>query len=123
MNDDVRRSLLAGGVCDITTTGRKTGEARRIEIRLHNIDGRLYLSGQPGTRSWYANLLAHPEFIIHLKRDMAADVPARAVPVRDPAERRRVFVKMLDNIGRPEQLEDRMTKSPLVQLVVDTGQG
>jgi hypothetical protein len=30
---------------------------------------------------------------------------------------------MLDNLGRPEQLEDRMTKSPLVQLVVDLGQG
>ncbi|MEX2431276.1 MAG: nitroreductase/quinone reductase family protein [Dehalococcoidia bacterium] len=123
MNDDVRKALLAGGVCDITTTGRKSGEARRIEIRLHHIDGKLYLSGQPGRRSWYANLLADPAFTIHLKRDVMADVPARAVPVQDPTERRQVFVKMLDNVGRPEQLEDRMTKSPLVQLVVDLGQG
>ena len=123
MNEEVRRSLLAGGVCDITTRGRKTGAARRIEIRLHNIGGRLYLSGQPGTRSWYANLMAHPEFTIHLKRDVQADIPARAVPVRDPADRRAVFLRMLENIGRPEQLEDRMTKSPLVQLVVDMGQG
>ena len=32
---------------DITTTGRRTGEARRIEIAIHNIDGRLYISGMP----------------------------------------------------------------------------
>lgn len=123
MNEDVRKSLLAGGVCEITTTGRKSGEPRRIEIRLHNIDGKLYFSGQPGKRGWYANLLANPEFTIHLTRDVKEDVPARAVPVKDPTERRRVFVKMLDNIGRPEQLEDRMTRSPLVQLVVNLGQG
>jgi deazaflavin-dependent oxidoreductase (nitroreductase family) len=123
MDDGVRKSLLGGGVCDITTIGRKTGAPRRIELRLHNIDGRLYFSGQPGRRSWYANLAANPEFTIHLKRDIVADVHARAVPVKDPAERRAVFTKMLDNLGRPEQLEDRMTKSPLVQLVVDLGQG
>ena len=123
MNEDLRRALLTGGVCDITTIGRKTGAPRRIEVRLHNIDGKLYLSGQAGPRSWYANLLTHPEFTVHLKRDVQADVPARAIPVRDMAERRRVFVEMLDNIGRPKELEARMTGSPLVQLVIDMGQG
>ncbi len=123
MNDDVRKALVSGGVCEITTMVRKTGEPRRIEIRLQNIDGKFYFSGQPGKRSWYANMLVNPELIIHLKRSVAADVPARATPVTDPIERRRVFTKMLENMGRNEELEARMTQSPLVQLVVDMGQG
>ena len=62
MADDVREILTEGELVDITTTGRKSGEARRIEIRLHVLDGRFYLSGRPGNpRSWLANMAAHPE--------------------------------------------------------------
>ena len=43
MADDVREILTEGELVDITTTGRKSGEARRIEIRLHVLDGRFYL--------------------------------------------------------------------------------
>jgi len=35
---------------DITTTSRKSGDARRIEIRLHALDGKLYITGRPGGR-------------------------------------------------------------------------
>jgi hypothetical protein len=31
---------------------------RRIEIRLHRVDSRWYLTGVPVARSWYANLQA-----------------------------------------------------------------
>jgi hypothetical protein len=60
MDEKVRDSLLLGGVIDITRTGGKTGEPRRTEIRIHNVDGQLYLSGAPGKRDWYANMLANP---------------------------------------------------------------
>lgn len=33
---------------DTTTMGRKSGKPRRIEIWIHNLDGRLYLTGSPG---------------------------------------------------------------------------
>jgi F420H(2)-dependent quinone reductase len=43
-------------VIDITTTGRKTGEPRRIEIWFHRLDGRYFITGAPGRpRDWYAN--------------------------------------------------------------------
>ena len=116
MEEQVRDALFEGGVIDITTTGRKTGEARRIEVRLHNVDGELYLSGAPGPRSWYANMLASPRFTVHLKREVTADINALAEPIQEERERRRVFRTLLDQTGHLEQLEDRMTKSPLVRV-------
>lgn len=119
MSDEIRDALLRGGVIDITTTGRKTGEARRIEIRLHNIDGQLYLTGQPGPRSWHANLLATPEFMLHLKADVVADLNAFAMPVMDDLKKRRIHRVILDRIGRTEQLEDRLKSSPLLHISVE----
>jgi hypothetical protein len=50
MNDEVRRALSHGHTIDITTTGRRTGLPRRIEITFFNFDGRLYISGMPSRR-------------------------------------------------------------------------
>ena len=120
MSEEVRQELLKGGVVDITTKGRRTGEARRIEVRLHNVDDEIYLSGAPGPRGWYANLLATPDFKLHLKRDLIADLDAHATPVKDVDEKRRIHRAILENTGRVEQLEDRMKASPLVHLTVKT---
>ena len=47
MDEQIRRSLSRGHRIDITTTGRKTGRSRRIEIVFHNIDGHLIITGSP----------------------------------------------------------------------------
>ena len=47
MDERIQRALSRGHRIDITTTGRKTGAPRRIEIVFHNIDGRIYISGIP----------------------------------------------------------------------------
>jgi deazaflavin-dependent oxidoreductase (nitroreductase family) len=86
MNDKILRALERDRTIDITTIGRKTGKPRRIEIWFHNLDGRLYITGSPGKRSWYANLLANPEFTFHLKGSIQADLPARARPILDEYE-------------------------------------
>jgi deazaflavin-dependent oxidoreductase (nitroreductase family) len=88
MDEKVSDSLLLGGVIDITRTGRKTGEPRRTEIRIHTVDGQLYLSGAPGKRDWYANMLANPQFQVHLKRDVYADLEAFALRVREDRQRK-----------------------------------
>ena len=70
MDTDVRRALTRGGIIDMTTTGRRTGEPRRIEIAYHSIDGRIYITGMPNadrTRSWLLNLASEPHLTIHLK--------------------------------------------------------
>ena len=53
MDERVQAALARGGVIDITTTGRHSGQPRRLEIVLHSIGGRWFISGKPGwPRSW-----------------------------------------------------------------------
>ena len=91
MDDRVRGALASGLTCDITTTGRASGLPRRIEIWYFVVDSQVYLTGTPGPCDWYANLLARPRFIFHVKQGAQADLPARAVPIVEPAERRRIM--------------------------------
>src|SRR5262245_9240379 len=100
MNEQIKRALERGRTIDITTTGRKTGQLRRIETWFHNLDGRIYLTGTPGKRDWYANLLTHPEFTFHLKQDVVADLMARAQPIDDQSARRAILTRILHNIDR-----------------------
>ena len=116
MNDAIREALIKGRTIDITTIGRESGQPRRKEIWFHNIDGTVYITGTPGKRDWYANLVAHPEFTFHLKQDVIADLPTRATPVVDPAERRAIFARILSNLERGDDLEKWLEASPLVSV-------
>jgi deazaflavin-dependent oxidoreductase (nitroreductase family) len=120
MDDRIRQALEHGGVIDITTTGRKTRRPRRIEIWFHNLNGRLYITGLPGSRDWYANLLAHPEFTFHLKAKTRADLPARATPITDETRRRSILSGILDKLGRSGSLEAWVRGSPLVEVELAT---
>jgi deazaflavin-dependent oxidoreductase (nitroreductase family) len=116
----VARALSRGHTIDITTTGRRSGLARRIETVFHNIDGRVVLSGLPGKRSWYANLLADPRFTFHLKGAVKADLPATARPILEPTERRAVMARVAHNWGRTD-LEVMLLRSPLVEVSFEWG--
>jgi deazaflavin-dependent oxidoreductase (nitroreductase family) len=106
---------------DITTTGRQTGEARRIEIAIHNIDGRLFISGMPSpqTRGWIYNLMADPRMTIHVKDPaFARDLPATARVITDEAERREIMPFIAANWRRTDV--DRMVEqSPLIEVTLD----
>ena len=93
MSPDTRRALEQDRTIDITTTGRKIGRPRRKEIWFLNVDGRLFITGTPGRRDWYANLVAHPEFTFHLKQSVRADLPAVAKPIVDAPQRRDNYLK------------------------------
>src|SRR5690349_12539398 len=99
MDERVRHALENDRTIDVTTIGRNSGEPRRIEIWFYRYDGRFFLSGSPGTRDWYGNLLAHPEFTFHLKGSTQADLPAIARPIEDPGERREVIAGILEELG------------------------
>jgi deazaflavin-dependent oxidoreductase (nitroreductase family) len=112
---------------DITTLGARSGVPRRVEVWFHHVDGRWYLTGMPVPRSWYANLRAHPRFVVHLKHGVTADLPATAAPVDEPT-RRRVITAVLDlqnrpeiaaRVGRRQELDDWLARSPLVEIVFD----
>ncbi|HKZ21084.1 MAG TPA: nitroreductase/quinone reductase family protein [Acidimicrobiia bacterium] len=94
MDAAIKAALDRGGIVDISTVGAQTGRNRRIEIYLHQFDGRYYITGRPGRRrDWLANLIANPHFTVHLKRGLQADVPAVAAEITDPAERERVIYR------------------------------
>ena len=118
MDERVRRALSHGQVIDITTTGRRTGQPRRIEIVDHVIDGRIYISGtpRPRTRAWIHNLSADPRMTIHLKAPVTADVPATARIVTDEDERRGVFEWIAAHAWPNADPAQMQTMSPLIEV-------
>jgi deazaflavin-dependent oxidoreductase (nitroreductase family) len=120
-------SSVAERTIEITTLGARSGTPRRVEVWFHRVDDRWYLTGMPRPRSWYANLRAHPRFIVHLKHGVTADLSATAAPV-DELRRRRVITAVLDLQNRPDiaarvsrrqELDDWLARSPLVEIVFD----
>src|SRR3712207_239926 len=119
MDKQVQHALATGRTIDITAYGRRSGQPRRIETWFHNLDGAIYMTGTPGKRDWYANLVANPEFIFHLKEQVSADLPARATPVTDPDERRAVLSRILARLDRSDQIEEWVRESPLVLVTFE----
>ena len=119
MDDRIRQALDRGHVIDITTTGRKTGLPRRIEIVFHNFGGRLYISGMPSRRkrAWLANLEADPRLTLHLKGSVSADLAATARVISDETERRQVLPAVA-RAWRRTDIEAMVAWSPLIELTV-----
>jgi deazaflavin-dependent oxidoreductase (nitroreductase family) len=120
-NPEVAKALSRGHTVDITTTGRRSGEPRRIEIVFHNIGGRIYISGMPSPhrRKWLSNLYADPRFTFHLKGPVKADLPANARIIEDEAERREV----LPHVARAWKRNDvdvMVRQSPLIEVTFDS---
>jgi len=117
MDDRIRRALSRAHLIDVTTTGRSSGQPRRIELTFHPIDGRVYLSGMPGRpRSWLANMRADPHVTFHLKGPVQADLPAAARELTEPTERRAIMERVARNWGR-DDVDFMMTNSPLVEIL------
>ena len=133
MRENVRQALanapskIEDRTIDITTTGRRSGELRRIEIVFYRLGDEVYLSGIPGpkTRDWLANLAAHPQFTFHLKHGVVADLRATATVIVDPAERQRVLGVIVEEFNRrrspdspwPEAILDEwVDRSPLAKV-------
>jgi deazaflavin-dependent oxidoreductase (nitroreductase family) len=96
MDQAVKDAMDRGGIADITTVGRNTGEPHRVEIYFHQFDGAYYLTGRHGAkRDWEANIIAHPEFTLHLKRGISADVTVVGEPEPDADERGRILRRAL----------------------------
>ena len=114
---DVDAALERGHTIDITTTGRRSGEPRRIEIVFHNVDGRIYISGVPSPRKrrWLRNLEADPQFTFHLKGKTRADLSAVARVIDDEAERRQVLPHIARAWNRND-LETMVRYSPLIEV-------
>jgi deazaflavin-dependent oxidoreductase (nitroreductase family) len=122
VDEDIRRALSHGQTIDITTTGRRSGLPRRIEIVFHNFDGRIYISGLPSRRkrAWIANLEADPRLTLHLKgRRVTADLPATARVISDEAERQAIMPRIAA-VWRRQDVDAMIRFSPLIEVTVET---
>jgi deazaflavin-dependent oxidoreductase (nitroreductase family) len=120
VDDRTAGALSRGHLIDMTTTGRRTGLPRRVEIVFHNIDGRIYISGIPSRRkrSWIANLEADPALTFHLKGPVRADLAARARVITDEAERWAIMPAIARNWRRSD-VETMVAWSPLIEVEIE----
>ena len=123
MDERIKHALARGLTCDITTTGRNSGKPRRIEIWYFVLDERVYITGTPGPRDWYANLLAQPRLVFHVKEGAHADLPARATAINDAAERHRILGAVMRGNSwfraQSYNLDAWVAGSPLVEVEFD----
>jgi len=120
VDENTRTALYHSQVIDLTTTGRRTGRPRRIEIFLHEDDGQLFISGMPRadrTRDWIHNIAADPNVVVHLKQSMSADIPMTARVITDLAERRPFIEAAAKRWGRTD-VEEMLRHSPLIVLTM-----
>lgn len=118
MDTTIEAALHTDLTIDLTTTGRKTGLPRRIEIWMLSVDGRLCITGTPGPRGWYANLLHDPSCIIHLKQRVRADIAATARPIITADERSRILLSSEARWYREQgdDLDFLLSDAPLVEI-------
>ena len=120
MDDAITTALHHSQVIDLTTTGRRTGQQRRIEIFLHDHEGQLFITGMPRadrTRDWIYNIAADPSVIVHLKQSVVADLPATARVITDPDERLPLIEVAAKRWGRTD-IANMLQHSPLIVLSV-----
>ncbi len=115
----VAEALANDLVIDITTIGRNSGEPKRLEIWFHNVDNRYYITGRPGPRSWYANVLANPAITFHFKESTEADLEGTARAVTDAAEKRAFFLtaRKLSEYINEDNVQEWVDGSPLIEVV------
>lgn len=127
MKDEIKQALKDDQTIDIITTGAKTGLPRKIEIWFNNIGGRIIICGTPGAeggngkykpRDWLANMKANPRFTFCLKESITAELPARAVEITDPEDRRYLMSAPETQWYRDQvdTLEHLVQYSPIVEV-------
>lgn len=107
-------ALASHQTIQITTTGRRTGKPRRVEIWWFHVDGRFIITGTPGRRDWLANLYADPKLTVHVR---GSEIAAIASPIRDAMFRRRVFTRPQTQwYSSQAELDHLVATAPMVEI-------
>ena len=119
MFDKIRAALNSDKTIDIVTTGARTGVPRTTEIWFTRVGRRIIICGTSGfRRDWLANLKANPEFVFVLKESLSARLQARAVPIVDPEDRRKLMTSPETSWYREQgiSVEDLVQGCPIVEV-------
>jgi hypothetical protein len=127
MRKEIRAALEKDRTIDIVTIGAKSGLPRKIEIWFTNVNGRIIICGTPNAkggkgprvpRDWLANLKANPAFTFCLKESINIELPARAVEITDPDDRRRLMSAPETAWYRDQvdSIDNLVKNSPIVEV-------
>lgn len=125
--EQILTSLLSERTVDIVTVGRRSGLPRVTEIWTTPLYGRVFICGTPNAgkpgvvhqpRDWFANLLAHPDFVLRLKRGVEADLAVRAERIAEQQLRRRILGEPSTAYYRDRAMsfEAALDHSPIVEV-------
>lgn len=114
LTDDDLERLATRRTIDITTTGRKTGLPRRVEIWWFYFEGRFIITGTPGRRDWLANLINDPRMTVHID---GRDIEATGTPILDYDFRRQVFTHPATSwYSSQEELDALVRMAPMIEV-------
>ena len=129
MKEAIKMALKHDRTIDIITIGVKTGLPRRTEIWFTKIKGRIIICGTPDPkggkgprvkRDWLANLKANPEFTFCLKESIKIELPAKAIEIVDPEDRRYLMNSAETQWYRDQatSVDDLVKESPIVEVFI-----
>ena len=99
---------------DLVTIGRKSGEPQRVEIWWFYFEDRFVITGSPGPRDWYANILTNPRVVIETRH---GDFPATASTISDQQFRHRFFSNSASSwYSTQAELEALVETAPMIEL-------
>lgn len=111
---DTLSTLASIRTIELTTIGRKSQEPHTHEIWWFRVDGRFIITGTPGRRDWYANILSDSGIVITTSIGSFA---ATAVPIEDAGFRRIVFTEPSSNwYSTQAELDELIRTSPMVEI-------
>ena len=130
MKEETKKALKQDRTIDIITIGAKTGVPRKIEIWFTNVNDRIIICGTPSAsgekgarapRDWLANLKANPEFTFCLKESLKVELPARAVEIIDPQDRRYLMSAPATEWYRDQvdSIDELVKHSPIVEIFIE----
>ena len=111
---DTIATLAATRTIEMTTIGRRSGERRTVEIWWFHIEGRFIVTGTPGRRDWYANVLKNPS--VHISTSIGT-FAATAVVIDDAEFRHAVFADPSVNwYSTQDELHRLVETAPMVEI-------
>jgi deazaflavin-dependent oxidoreductase (nitroreductase family) len=101
---------------DLVTSGRRSGQPQRVEIWWFHFEERFIITGTPGPRDWYANILADPGVVIETRH---GKFPGSAKVVTDAEFRKRFFIDGAAAwYSTQSQLASLVETAPMIEIVL-----
>jgi deazaflavin-dependent oxidoreductase (nitroreductase family) len=120
LEPDTTARLTKIRTIDLTTIGRRSGRPATVEIWWFHFEERFIVTGTPGRRDWYANVLSNPTVVVQARTDRSrttSDYPGVATVVSDEAFRRRFFTDGATRWYSTEsELEALVKTAPMIQI-------